>query len=317
MTFAPLKSEFFVLGFEMIEPDVTFNYVKEKGSINLYFKKDDEKIDKKKIKVMAQLFKDNNKEIKNSILEIRKDNYFEIKYLINKKGEYVLKIFGTNKKEKEYNELCTLKLITKKDASNPITFPNTTALYYNSNMKIISPSNGSLREGDRITFEFKTTTYDELFIGLKTDNGANFTPINKYKGNIFKEEDLLVYGKSIVISCRGEKENSYSTILEYEVLPNKNSKGAIVFPQVFAGPKNRLIEPICDKLKKGKTINFSVKSDLINQMAIVDGNDFHDMDKNNDVFSGSIKISGKGDVKIVFKKENEAGYGVLYLYKVY
>ena len=210
-----------------------------------------------------------------------------------------------------------MKLIAKKDASNPITFPNTTALYYNSNMKIISPSNGSLREGDRITFEFKTTTYNELFIGLKTDNGANFTPINKYKGNIFKEEDLLVYGKSIVISCRGEKENSYSTILEYEVLPNKNSKGAIVFPQVFAGPKNRLIEPICDKLKKGKTINFSVKSDLINQMAIVDGDDFHDMDKNNDVFSGSIKISGKGDVKIVFKKENEAGYGVLYLYKVY
>ena len=317
MAFAPLKSDFFTLGFHSIDPDYTFNDVKEKGKIILYFEKFKE-INPEKLKVMGKLYliegENNTTEIKNSILEIRKEDCFEVNYLINKKGEYKLKIFGSDGSSEEYNELCTLILTTEKDAAKPKTYPSTSSLYRNSDMKIIHPNNGSFKEGNKVTFEFKTSTFDKLFIGIKTKDGANFTEMNK-ENNIFKEEDFLIYGQKILISCKGEKENSYNSILEFEVNPITSKKSTITFPQVFAGPKNKLIEPICDKLKKGKKVNFSIKCDLIEEMVVFDGDDLHKLKNNNGIFTGSVKISGKGEVKIAFKKEQ--GYGVLYLYKVF
>ena len=314
MAFAPLKSDFFTLGFSSIDPDYTFNEVKEKGKIVLYFEKHKE-INNNNLRVMAKLYlidNGNNKEIPNSILEIRKNDNFEINYIINKKGEYKLKIFGNDGKAKEYNELCTLKLSSDKDVTRPKEYPSTTDLYHSSDIQIINPSVGTLKERDKITFELKTTTFDKLYIGVHTGNSANFTEMNKID-NTFKEEDFLIYGKKILISCKGEKENSYSTILEYNVLIAKK-KYSVTFPQVFAGPKNKLFEPIVDRLKKGKKVNFKVQSKLIEEMSVMDGEDFHKLNKKDDIFTGSIKISGNGDVKIAYKKEE--GYGVLYSYKV-
>ena len=314
MEFAPLKSDFFTLGFNKIDPDYTFNDVKEKGKISLYFEK--EKSSKKRLAVMGKLYSlKDDQEIPNSILEIPKKDCFEVNYLINKKGEYKLKIFGNDGSVKEYNELCTLKLTTVKDSSKPWAFPATTSLYHNSDIEIIQPDNGILYEGDKINFEFKTTTFDQLFIGISTEKGASFTEMNKKK-NVFKEEDVLIYGKKILISCRGEKENSYNSIMEYNVLSNPKNKVKITFPQVFAGPKNRLIEPICDTLKKGKKVFFKVRSNLINEMSVHDGEQFNKLNKEDDVFSGEVKVTGKGEVKIVYKKDDNGSYGVLYSYKV-
>ena len=314
MEFAPLKSDFFTLGFNKIDPDYTFNDVKEKGKITLYFEK--EKSSKKKLAVMGKLYSlQNDQEIPNSILEIPKKDCFEVNYLINKKGEYKLKIFGNDGSVKEYNELCTLKLTTVKDSSKPLAFPATTTLYHNSDIEIIQPDNGILYEGDKINFEFKATTFDQLFIGISSEKGANFTEMNKKK-NVFKEEDVLIYGKKILISCRGEKENSYNSIMEYNVLSNPKNKVKITFPQVFAGPKNRLIEPICDTLKKGKKVFFKIRSNLINEMSVHDGEQFNKLNKDDDVFSGEVKVTGKGEVKIVYKKDDNGSYGVLYSYKV-
>ena len=87
MSFVPLKKDFFALGFNTIEPDFTFNDVKEVGQIVLHFEKY-KKIHPEKIKVMAKLYlkQDDSEEIKNTILEIKKENCFEINYSINKKG---------------------------------------------------------------------------------------------------------------------------------------------------------------------------------------------------------------------------------------
>jgi hypothetical protein len=315
MDFAPLKSDFFTLGFSSIDPDYTFNEVKEKGKIILNFEKHKEIKNHDNLKVMAKLYlveNNESKEIPNSILPIRKDNFFEVNYLINKKGEYKLKIFGNDGTVKEYNELCTLKLTSDKDATSPKEYPSTTGLYFNSDIKIIQPNIGIFKEGDKITFEMKTKTFDQLYIGVKINETNNFTEMNK-DNDIFIEEDFLIYGQKILISCKGEKVNSYSTILEYNVIPTTKSKNSIKFPKVFAGPKNKLIEPIIDKLKKGKKIKFELKSNLIEEMAVVDGEEFHTLDKNDDVFTGSVKITAN-EVKIVYKKEE--GYGVLYSYAV-
>ena len=319
MAFIPLKSNFFTLGFNSIDPDFNINEVKEKGKFTLYFEKNkDIKYDK--IKVMAKLYlienENNNKEIKNSILEIRKEDCYEVNYLISKKGEYKLQIFGSDDNIKEYSELCTLQLISEKDVIKPKTYPTTTEFYYSSDIKIIHPNNGTLKEGTKVTFELKTTTWDKLFLGINTDEGFNYIEMGKDNNNLFKEEDFLIYGKKVAISCKGETENNYNIILEFEVIPITRKKNTITHPQVFAGPKNKLIEPICDKLKRGKKINFSIKSELIEEMAVSDGDNLHKLDKKNGVFTGSVKVSGKEELKIVYKKE-DGGYGDLYIYKIF
>ena len=315
MDFAPLKSDFFTLGFSSIEPDYTYNEVKDKGKVILFFEKHKEIKTNDNLRVMAKLYlveNNESKEIPNSTLPVRKDDCFEVNYLINKKGEYKLKIFGNDGTVKEYNELCTLKLACDKEPVSRREFPLTTALYHNSDIKIIEPIHGLFKEGKKITFEMKTKTFDQLFIGVNTGDSANFTEMNKVN-NIFTEQDFLIYGQKILISCKGKKENSYSTILEYNVTPITIKKSSVTYPKVFAGPKTKLIEPIIDRLKKGKKIKFTLKSNLIEEMAVLDGEEFHTLEKNDDVFTGSVKIMGN-EVKIVYKKEE--GYGVLYKYKV-
>ena len=320
MAFVPLKSNFFTLGFNSIEPDFNINEVKEKGNFTLYFEKSkDIKYDK--IKVMAKLYlmenENNSKEIKNSILEIRKEDCYEVNYLISKKGDYKLQIFGSDDNNiKEYSELCSLQLKCDKDVIKPKTYPTTTEFYYNSDIKIIHPNNGTLKEGNKVTFELKTTTWDKLFLGINTDEGFNYIEMCKDNNNLFKEEDFLIYGKKVTISCQAETENNYNIILEFEVIPITRKKNTITHPQVFAGPKNKLIEPICDRLKRGKKINFAIKSELIEEMAVSDGNNLHKLDKKNGIFTGTVKISGKEELKIVYKKE-DGGYGDLYIYKIF
>ena len=330
MAFAPLKKDFYIFGFNAIEPDFTFFNAKEKGKITLYFEKNKE-INRDNINIKAQLFliedennNDNNnnnnnnkedKEITNSILEIRNDDYYEINYIINKKGEYKLKILGNDGRFKEYNELCTLRLTSEKDEIRSKKYPLTTDYYHNSDIKVINPISGILKEGNKINFEIKATTYDKLYICTNTDEEKNYIQMYQEK-NIFKEEDFLIYGKKVIIACKGENTDNYNPILEYDVLPITKKRSTITHPHVFIGPKTKLIEPICDKLKKGKKVNFTVKGESVEEMAVMDGDDIFKLDKKNNIFSGSVKISGKGDVKIVYKKQNDE-YEVLYLYKIY
>ena len=318
MAFAPLKKEFFNLGFNSMDPDYTFNDVKEKGKFNLYFEKYKD-INHENIKVMGKLYsgKDetNLKEIKNSILEIKKEDCIEVNYLISKKGNYKLKILGSNGNTKEYNELCTLDLKSEKDIIKPKTYPTTTEFYYSSDLNIIRPNNGTLKEGNKVTFELKTTKYKKLFLGINTEEGDNYIEMGK-DNNRFIEEDFLIYGKKALISYKEENDSNFNVILEFEVIPITKKKNTITHPQVYSGPKNKLIEPICDRLKKGKKVNFALKSELIEEIVVSDGDDMHKLDKKNGIFTGYVKISGKGEVKIMYKKENEE-YGVLYTYKVF
>ena len=325
MAFAPLKKDFYIFGFNAIEPDFTFNNAKEKGKITLYFEKNKE-INRDNINIKAQLYliddennNDNNnkedKEIINSILEIRNDDYFEINYILNKKGEYKVKIFGNDGIFKEYKELCTLRLTSEKDEIKTKKYPFTTDFYHNSDIKIINPTNGILKEGNKVNFEIKTSTYDKLYICTNTDVEKNYIQMYK-ENNIYKEEDFLIYGKKVIIACKRENIDNYSSILEYDVLPITKKRSTITHPHVFIGPKTKLIEPICDKLKKGKKVNFSVKGESVEEMAVMDCDDIIKLERKNNIFSGSVKISGKGDVKIVYKNENDV-YEVLYLYKIY
>ena len=328
MEFLDLKNTFYDLEFKSVEPDNSFNNVNEKGNIKIYFnEKKDEKLNVTaslkyfEIEKTGKVNYINLMEIENSILVVRKNGFFEINYILNKKGKYKLEIFGSEGGTDKLLQLCQLILISQKDISTPITYPKTFGLYTSSDLQIISPLSCPLFNGDKINFEYKTNDFTNLHIGIKDSNDNNhFIELEKHE-NIFKEEDILIYGQKVSLSTMKEKEgknNTYNTILEYSVQNNPRNKTMITFPQSFSGPKNKLIEPICSSLKRGQNVNFKIKSDDINKIIVLDGKIRNDLEKNNNIFSGSIKISGNEVLIAYITNESKLSYnyGVLYKYNV-
>ena len=318
MEFVDLKSSFFELGFESIEPDLTFNHAKEKGNFKILFNKNSLNINK--IKMMAKLEliqnKDNLKEIENSTLVIKNPDFFEINYIINNKGKYKLQLFGATIEDEKYSELCSLILISKKDSSLNLSYPKTYNLYNNSDIRIINPKNGTLYNGDSINFEYKTSTYKNLFVIISDNENNNFISMDR-QGDTFNENDILIYGQQVKLSTKNSKTDSYDTILEYTVQKNPNNNHTITFPKTYSGPKNRLINPICSTLKKGQKVSFEIKSFFITKMVVFDGNKKHNLEKKNDLFSGNfvIKANKNSSVKIGYSKDGN-NFGILYEYSV-
>ena len=320
MEFVDLKSTFFELGFESIDPDFCFNQVNnEKGSVKIYFDENNVNIDK--IKIMANLELIRNKtnliEIENSAIVIKNKNFFEINYVINNKGKYILKIFGAKFEEEQYHELCSLILISKKDSPLNISYPKTYNLYDSSDIEIISPKNGVLYNGDTIDFEYKTNTYKNLYIIISDNENNNFISMER-QGNIFKENYILIYGQKVKISTKNPKSESYYTILEYTVQKNPNNNYSVIFPKTYRGPKNRLINPLCSTLKKGQKVSFAIKSFSIIKMVVLDGNRKYRLKRKNNIFSGNVIIKSNkknSSVKIGYSEDGKT-FGVLYEYDV-
>ena len=318
MEFVDLKSSFYELGFESIDPDITFNHINEKGNIKIFFNENNVNIDN--IKIAANLEFIQNKtnliEVENSTLVIKNKNYLKINYLINTKGKFKLKIFGATLEEEKYSELCSVILISKKDSSLNLSYPITYDLYDSSDIQIINPINGVLYNGDTINFEYKTSTYKNLYIIITDTESNNFISMEK-QGNIFKENLVLIYGQQVKISTKNPNSEAYYTILEYNVQKNPYNNYSVTFPKTYRGPKNRLINPLCTTLKKGQKVSFAIKSLLIMKMVVLDGNKRHKLKKKNDVFSGNIviKANKNSSVKIGFSEDGKT-YGILYEYKV-
>ena len=318
MEFVDLKSDFYELGFEKIEPDYTFNQVNKKGNFKIFF--DENEVDGSKIKLSANLNyiidKNNLQKLENSTLVIRNKNFFEINYLINKKGKYKLGIFGAILGKEKLDELCSVILISKKDSSSPLNYPKTYGIYGESDLQIIEPINGTLINGDKINFEFKSSTFNNLYIGIFNNGNNNFIEMEKH-GNTFKEEEILIYGQKVVISTKNKGEKNYKSIIEYIVQINPDNKTEIIkYPKVFAGPKNKLIEPLCENLKRGKYFIFRIKSDFIQEMAVIIGETFHKLEKNDNIFYGKIKIEGEGNIVQIGYSEGNNSFGILYQYNI-
>lgn len=318
MEFVDLKSDFYELGFEKIEPDYSFNQVSKKGNFKIFF--DENEVDGSKIKVSVNLNyiidKNNLQKLENSTLVIRNKNFFEINYLINKKGKYKLGIFGANLGKEKLDELCSVILISKKDSSSPLNYPKTYGIYGESDLQIIEPINGTLINGDKINLEFKSSTFNNLYIGIFNNGNNNFIEMEKH-GNTFKEEEILIYGQKVVISTKNQGEKNYKSIIEYIVQINPDNKIEIIkYPKVFAGPKNRLIEPLCENLKRGKYFIFRIKSDFIQEMAVIIGETFHKLEKNDNIFYGKIKIEGEGNIVQIGYSEGNNSFGILYQYNI-
>ena len=103
-------------------------------------------------------------------------------------------------------------------------------------------------------------------------------------------------------------------VLQYTTVNDPNSTEEPTFPQGYAAPKNVLYSPLTDTLKRGYTYTFKIKCDSVNDMVVVDGNNFVHLEKNGDIFSGQVTINGSsGQVNLA--SYTGRSYSTFYLYR--
>ena len=142
--------------------------------------------------------------------------------------------------------------------------------------------------------------------------------LEKKENNIFEEDLIFIHGKSAKLIYLNE--NKYmDTLLEYKLIDNPNNTNKVTFPKTYKSIKNKLIEPICDSLKKGEIINFKIeiKNDELEKIIILDGDNQVKLNQEGNLFFNEVKIKGlESKVDIVYKKKDEDNYKIMYSYKI-
>ena len=143
--------------------------------------------------------------------------------------------------------------------------------------KLISPLNGHLKKGEKYNFEIKINNIDNLTI----EQGDDEIFMTK-NGNTFKEEDVYIHSDSIYIFTGNKRFISYVGIGD-----------DVSYPKCFTTRipiKLRLFQPLTRYLTKGNTYTFKLRCDSIEKIRIRLGDEFVEMDRNNNIYTKTVKI---------------------------
>ena len=331
------KTNFFNFGFKSVKPEEVILNVEKEGKIIINLQKD---IDINNLFLSGKMsYKENNK-IKteeNTILIEKKENFFEVFFYVNKNYEYKLTIFGINSinDKDDFKELVIYKIIKNNNEENNITnennkkndinnndskyFPTIFDKFSLSDIILIEPRNYHLIKGEKINFKLMTNIYKKnLFFVLEDENGDQLIELEKNYNNIFEENQIYIHGKKANLIYLNDN-NYMDYLLEYKLIDNPNNKNNISFPKVYKSVKNKLIEPLCDRVKKGETINFKIeiKNDNVEKVIILEGDKMTELNQENNLFFGQAKINGVDkNVNIAYKEKNGENLKIIYSYKI-
>lgn len=234
----------------------------------------------------------------------------EVTCVTNYKGEYLLKIFGGPGGSQSYPELLEYNIESTKTAETPLGFPTVYGLYSNSDTQLIEPLYNPLTKGHLYNFKLTSTTYDNLHLIIGNNH---YFELDKGPNGEFTGEGVYIHGGGVaLVTLIG---NQYNYILQYTTVNDPNMTEEPSFPQGYKAPKNVLYSPLTDTLKRGQTYTFKIKCDSVDDMIVVDGNDFTHLEKNGSMFTGTITIKGNSG-QINLASYNSRSYSTFYLYGV-
>lgn len=328
-----IKNNFYKLGLKSIVPEEGILNINKEGKITINFQKSTD-ITNLFINVKMSYKEDNkSKNLKNSILVEKRETFFNVYFYINKNIEHKLTIFGTNSNnnnDEDFKELVVYKIINKNNSNDNVNtinndnlnsnyFPTFFDKYILSDIILIEPRNFYLVRGEKINFKIETKMYEKnLFLILEDENGDEMIELEK-KDNGFEENEIFIHGSKVNLAHLNDNNNYMDYLIEYRIIDNPNIKEKITFPKSSKAVKNKLLEPLCDSLKKGEIFNFKIeiKNNNVDEVIVIDGDNNNVLNKEGYLYYKEIKIEGKENaLKIAYKEKEENAYKVLYTYKI-
>ena len=137
---------------------------------------------------------------------------------------------------------------------------------------------------------------------------------NNGKG-VFTGESIYIHGEAVNLATL---DNGYfHYILQYKTEKDPNIQEEPTFPKGYSCPKNVLYSPLTDTLKRAKSYNFKIKCESVNDMIVVDGDNFYHLDKNGAIFSKTVSIRGNSGKVILASYNSSTGqYSYFYEYAI-
>ena len=307
---AYLTEDFYKNGFLAISPDNHDIDINGKTKIYLSYNESQENFN-----LFIKLFYfENNKlnEIKNSYLFYKEKGIIEIDIIANYEKSYMLIMYGGPSNLESYPPISYMFLNNLKVSTSPIYYPFEYSLGMNG--KLIEPLNGNLTQGTFVDFKIKSNSFDNIFIIIDDYFEREF---EKLDGGIFYGESVYIFGKEVIITTY-ERGVGHHLLYRYTTVKNPNMEKEPSFPEnSIELPPHVLYSPIIDTLKKGNSYFFKIKCKSATEMFVFDGENMHDLTKNDDhTFSKQITIDKTAtQVVIAGYLSNSEDTTIFYIYK--
>lgn len=299
---------FYNAGFLDVKPSSAIIRANKKIEISLSYSSK-----KSNLALSAKLYYGKNtEEEKNVVMVYKYDKKFVVITNLNKKGEYILKLFFGTSETTTFSPLLSYKIITSETNEPALYFPTLYASFIQSDMKLISPESSPLIRGSRVDFKIETTSFTNLYV---YDESGLYTELTK-SSNIFQEEDIFIAGKAVSIVTKDKNTGKFQIICTYDTIEDPTSSESVSFPRSYSVIKNTLISPIKDRLRIGNTYDFKVRCKECNGLAVIQGESTSILKKEDDIFSGSVKIIKDYEVMIALLVDQFSAIP-LYTYGIY
>lgn len=227
----------------------------------------------------------------------------------NKKGEYKLQIYGGPAGSDDYPILLEYEIISSKDADNPGGYPTTYDLFGKSDMQVVIPLYNPLMRGNLINVEFRTTSFNNLYI----INNNHYRELDDNGNGVFTGEDVYIFADEVYLATK--IDGVYNNIIKYTTIKDPSKETDASFPDSFDVSKNTLYSPLMSTLQAGETYAFRIKCKGANKIAVIEGNNINYLTKEDSLFSGNVKVNGSSKtVNIVMVYDSY--YNTFYRYHV-
>ena len=238
------------------------------------------------------------------IMEEKIANGYDIYFYINEEGNYDLEINANNDGSNSYERIVSFKIKCDTAPSTKKFFPILASEYKNDEiMKLISPIDNDLIQGEKYNFKIQASQYDQLYLLIGKTSNNEFIAMNK-EGTTFAENEVMIHGDHFKISYKST-EGSYSTLVEYSTQGEE-----IDFPSTSETPfKKRLESPLLSNLQKEQTYDFTYS------IKIYDGNNWIELNKDGITYTATIQIDSNASQLLVMYGQS-GSYQSMYKFNV-
>ena len=302
-----LDNDFYENGFKIVFPDI-YSFIST-NSFNVIFTFENN-LYMSYIYKLYLLQEDTYIRQNNACFDKKGIGNIEATCFTNEKGKYKLKIFGGPTGHQSYPQIVEYNIESTTTTDTPLFFPTIYGLYYKSDIQLIEPLYSPLKKGNFYSFKITSTTYNNIYISMEKNH---IQELDNNGNGEFTGENVYIHGENVAITIL--KDGYYQYILQYNTVYDPEIKEEPTFPQSYSAPKNVLFSPLKDILQRGKTYEFKIKCESVDDMIVIDGGNFIHLEKDGVIFSKTITIYGKiGIVQIASYTPEQ--YKVFYSYEI-
>ena len=142
------------------------------------------------------------------------DDRFEIETIFNKKGKYLVQMFGNNDKGNSYFDISEYAVEVEKDNKQKLSFPQ----FYSGKeeINVIEPLYDNLKSGQKVKFKVKSN-YEEIVV-IDGGRGQWLKMVKKENGFYELEIELKAKEKDSVTIAKKTSSSGCSYLVSYHVV---------------------------------------------------------------------------------------------------